>query len=81
MNPQIAEFLISPCFSLTATDRLILVTLANHATGMRIADIARLSGSKFRSIARQVSKLAQMGILRRVAAGAYALSDQAEISP
>jgi DNA-binding IclR family transcriptional regulator len=57
---------------------LILLTLADHAVGMRIEEIARITGAKFRWIARQVSKLAQMGIVRRVGPGTYALTESAE---
>jgi hypothetical protein len=66
---------------LTQTDRLILLTLADHVSGLRIEDVARVTGSKFRWGAREISKLAQMGILHRVAPGTYALSEEAEPQP
>jgi len=48
---------------------------------LRIEDVARVTGSKFRWGAREISKLAQMGILHRVAPGTYALSEEAEPQP
>lgn len=73
MNQLVAEYLANPLFSLTATERLILVALSDQATGMRIEDIARVTGSKFRWVARQVSRLLSLGILHRVSPGTYAL--------
>ena len=81
MNQIVAELLVNPYLSLSATDRLILLTVAKHVTGLRIEDIARFTGSKYRWVARQVSHLAEMGILRRVAPGTYALNDGSETKP
>lgn len=81
MNQLVAQYLINPYLCLTPTDRLILLSLAERVAGMRIEEIAATTGSKFRWIARQVSKLAQMGILRRVGPGFYALSDGTESKP
>lgn len=78
MNQLVAEYLLNPYLCLTPTDRLILLTLAEHLTGMRIEEVARATGSKFRWVARQVSKLAQMGIIRRVGPGTYVLTDDRE---
>ena len=81
MNRRVAEYLDNPSLGLTPTDRLILLTLADHATGLRIEDVIRVTGSKFRWVAREISKLAELGILRRVGPGTYALSDNCETRP
>lgn len=81
MNQIVAEFIVNPTLSLSASDKLILLTVADHIAGMRIEEIAAVTGSRFRWIARQVSKLTQMGILRRVAPGTYALSERNESKP
>ncbi len=75
MNQIVAAYLANSLLNLSATDRLILMALADHVAGMRIEDIAAATGSKFRWIARQVSKLARMGILHRVSPGKYAIAD------
>jgi DNA-binding IclR family transcriptional regulator len=55
------------------------MVLADHPRGLRIEEIARLSGSRFRWVARQVSTLTKMGILRHVAPGTYALNNPSEL--
>jgi len=81
LNQLVAEFIVNPYLSLSATDKLILVELAEYVSGMRLEDIARATGSKLRWVARQVSKLSQLGLLRRVAPGTYALTDRPEPQP
>jgi DNA-binding IclR family transcriptional regulator len=78
LNQIVAELVANSHLGLTATDRLILLTLADRPKGLRIEEIARLSGSRFRWVARQVATLTKMGILRHVAPGTYALNDRSE---
>ena len=75
---QLADFVINSFASSTATERLILLALAERASGMRIEEIARATGSRFRWVAQRVSALTMRGILCRVAPGTYALSNCAE---
>jgi predicted transcriptional regulator len=49
--------------------------------GSRIEDIARLTGSKYRWIATEVSKLTRIGILRRVGPNTYAMNPGFEVHP
>jgi hypothetical protein len=76
MNELLATILGDPTLWLTATDRLILLLLAQSPAGSRVDDIARATGSKYRWIATEVSKLARIGILRRVAPNTYAINSE-----
>ena len=73
-----ADFLANTYLGLTPTDKLILLTLADRVSGMRIEEIASAAGSRFRWVAREISKLTDMGIVRRVGPGTYALTDDDE---
>ena len=81
MNQLIAEFLINPYLSLTATDKLVLLTLAEHVTGLRVEELAHVSGAKFRWLAKRVGRLTELGLVRRIEPGKYALSDCVETRP
>lgn len=72
---NVAEIISNPYLGLSATDRLILLTLAGHTAGLRTEEIARLSGSRYRWVARQVSAPVKMGLLRRIGPSKYALND------
>lgn len=79
MKELIQEYIMNPCVSLTATDKLILLTLAEHVTGLRIEDIARVTGSKFRWMQREISRLTRLGVLRRVSPGTYSIKPDPEV--
>ena len=81
MNQIATEIITNRFLGLTATDRLIVLIVAEYSAGMRLEEIARLTGSRYRWVARQVSALTQMGVLRRVAPGIYALNDRSESQP
>jgi len=80
MNPILESILFDLSLALTATDRIILLSLSAYPLGQRIEDIARLTGSKYRWIANQVSKLTRLGVLRRVAPNTYAINSDREVS-
>jgi hypothetical protein len=67
-----------PSLCFTATDRIILLHLSQYPTGSRIEDIARSTGSKYRWIENQVSRLTRIGILQRVAPNTYAINKDRE---
>lgn len=81
MNQLVADFLTNSFLCLTPTERLILLTLAEHVTGLRTEDLAHVSGAKFRWLAKRVGRLTELGLVRRVAPGKYALSDSVETRP
>lgn len=81
MNQLVAEYLVNPYLCLSATDRLILLTLAEHLTGLRIEDLAHVTGAKFRWLAKRVGRLTEIGLVRRVEPGKYALGDTVDTRP
>jgi len=81
LNPTVADFLSNTYLCLTPTDRLILLSLAERMAGMRIEDLAHVTGAKFRWLARRVGRLTELGLVRRVAPGKYALIDSVETKP
>lgn len=81
MNDFLEQILGNPTLGLTPTDRIILFHLAQSPLGSRIEDIARLTGSKYRWIATEVSKLTRIGILRRVGPNTYAMNPGFEVHP
>ncbi|MGB8478555.1 MAG: hypothetical protein WCE63_06910 [Acidobacteriaceae bacterium] len=80
MNQLLESILFDLSLALTATDRIILLSLSAYPLGQRIEDIARSTGSKYRWVANQVSKLTRLGILRRVAPNTYAINTDREVS-
>ena len=81
MNQLVADLLANTYLCLTPTDKLILLAIAEHATGMRIEEVARSIGCRLRWVARQISTLTRMGILSRVGPSMYGLSGNAEPKP
>ena len=57
MNDTVAQYFASGYLCFTQTDKLFLMALVDHVTGLRVWDIARATDSKFRPIAWQVSKI------------------------
>ncbi|MGB8477324.1 MAG: hypothetical protein WCE63_00605 [Acidobacteriaceae bacterium] len=74
MNQFLESILLDLSVGLTATDRVILLFLGEYPLGQRIEDIARSTGSKYRQIANEISKLTRMGLLRRVSPATYAIN-------
>jgi predicted transcriptional regulator len=75
LNKFLEAILSDLSLGLTATDRVILLHLAQDLAGSRIEDIARSTGSRYRRIENQVSKLTRLGILQRVRPNTYAIND------
>lgn len=74
MDEPLSTILANESLALTATDRIILLHLAQSPAGERIEEIARLTGSKYRWIESEVFKLTRIGILCRVAPNRYAIN-------
>jgi hypothetical protein len=74
-----SSILGDPNLGLTATSRVILLHLAQHPSGARIEEIAFSTGSKYRWVESQVSRLTQLNILRRVTPGMYAINTDREV--
>ena len=81
MNERLERILGNPNLGLTPTDRIVLFHLTQHPLGSRIEDIARFTGSKYRWVATEVSKLTRIGILRRVGPNTYAMNADFEVEP
>ena len=81
MHESLESILGDPSLGLTATDRIILIHLAQYPEGQRVEDIARLTGSRYRWVENEAYKLAQTGILRRVAPNTYAINPEFEVRP
>ena len=64
---------------MTATDRLILLVLAAHPEGQRVEYIASATGSNFRWVENETTKMTRLGVLRRVAPGTYAIGNDSEV--
>jgi hypothetical protein len=79
VNLLLENILGDPNFGLTATDRIILIHLAQHPSGARIEDIASGTGSKYRWVENQVSKLTRIGLLRRTGPNTYAVNSAREV--
>jgi len=81
MHESLESILGDPSLGLTATDRIILIHLAQYPEGQRVEDFARLTGSRYRWVENEACKLAQTGILRRVAPNTYAINPEFEVRP
>jgi len=79
MNELVENILGDPTLELTATDRIILLHLGQHPSGSRIEDIARCTGSKYRWVENQVSKLTRVGLLQRVGPNTYAINSTRQV--
>ena len=79
MKELIQQYFTNPYLNLTATDRLVLLILTEHITGLRIEDIARATGSRFRWMQREISRLTGLGVLRRVSPGTYTINPDPEV--
>jgi predicted transcriptional regulator len=81
MHELLESILGDPSLGLTATDRIVLIHLAQYPEGLRVEDIARSTGSRYRWVENEACKLAQLGILRRVAPNTYAINPDFEVRP
>jgi hypothetical protein len=79
VDSTVQSILGDPNLGLTATSRVILLHLAQHPSGARIEEIAFSTGSKYRWVESQVSRLTQLNILRRVTPGMYAINTDREV--
>jgi hypothetical protein len=79
VNQSLERILGDHSLGLAATARIILLYLAQSPSGARIEDIARYTGSGYRWIEKQVSKLTRVGILRRVGRNTYAINTDREL--
>jgi hypothetical protein len=80
VNDLLESILGDPTLRLTPTDRMILLCLQQFPQGCRVEDIARLTGSKYRWIESEVSRLTRIGVLRRVAPNTYAVEGGGGVS-
>ena len=81
MYEQLESILGDPNLGLTATDRVVLIYLAQYPEGQRLEDIARFTGSRYRWVENEAYKLTQIGVLRRVAPNTYAINPEFEVRP
>lgn len=79
MEDKLQSILADPNLGLTPTGRVILLHLAQRPSGARIEEIAFSTGSKYRWVESQVSRLTQLNILRRVSPGTYAINTDREV--
>jgi hypothetical protein len=79
VNELLENILGDPTLGLTATDRIILLHLGQYPAGCRIEYIARCTGSRYRWIEKQVSKLTRIGLLQRVGPNTYAINSAREV--
>jgi len=81
MTECIATILADPALGLTATDRLILLLLAQSPAGSRVEDIAHTTGSKYRWVENEVSKLTRLGVIRRIGPNTYTINADYGVKP
>ena len=79
VEDKLQSSLADPNLGLTPTGRVILLHLAQRPSGARIEEIAFSTGSKYRWVESQVSRLTQLNILRRVSPGTYAINTDREV--
>jgi hypothetical protein len=79
VEDKVQSILGDPRLGLTPTSRVILLHLAHRPSGARIEEIAFSTGSKYRWVESQVSRLTQLSILRRVSPGTYAINIDREV--
>ena len=79
MEDTVQCILTNSSLELTPTARVILLHLAQHPFGARIEQIAASTGSKYRWVETQVSRLTRLGILHRVAPGTYTINTDREV--
>jgi hypothetical protein len=79
VEDKVQSILGDPNLGLTATSRVILLYLAQRRSGARIEEIAFSTGSKYRWVESQVSRLMRLNILRRVGPGTYAINTDREV--
>lgn len=81
MAKPIESILTNPALELTPTDRLVVLQLAQSPSGLRIDDIAKSTGSKYRWIENEVLRLTRIGVLLRVAPNTYAINTAFGVAP
>jgi hypothetical protein len=81
MHELLETILGTQRLGLTATDRVVLIHLAQYPGGQRVEDIARSTGSRYRWIENEAYKLTQISVLRRVAPNTYAINPDFEVRP
>jgi hypothetical protein len=79
VEDKVQSILGDPNLGLTATGRVIILHLAQRPSGARVEEIAFSTGSKYRWVESQASRLTRLGILRRVAPGTYAINTDREV--
>ena len=76
MDQRISTIFSDEALELTATDKVIILHLAQYPDGLSVEEICHATGSKFRWIEKEVSRLTRLGVLIRIAPNTYTIDWQ-----